>query len=187
MPRLIRLADREWPHGGENVFCKDDAGIWFMGWYQSGYWMEGSTECQRKVVWWVSPESLSEPDSMSLVASDIMLWHHDRNLINGSDDKTQFVKLVEETGELAGEIARGRNDVRDHIGDMIVVLINIAGRHGHSLLDCMVTAWEDIKDRRGMMVDGVFVKEDDLPDALQEASRKFTSGDLVDSGASRED
>ena len=45
---------------------------------------------------------------------------------------------------------------------MLVVLINIAERNGHCLEDCLEVAWEDIKDRKGMMVDGVFIKEDDL-------------------------
>ena len=45
---------------------------------------------------------------------------------------------------------------------MIVVLINIAERNDISLTECIKTAWEDIKDRKGMMRDGVFIKQDDL-------------------------
>ena len=44
---------------------------------------------------------------------------------------------------------------------MIVVLINIAERNDISLTECIKTAWEDIKDRKGKMVDGVFVKAGD--------------------------
>lgn len=85
-------------------------------------------------------------------------WHHDRNLINGSTDQVQFVKLIEETGELARNLARG-NDVKDDIGDMLVVLINIATRNNVDLGICLSTAWNEIKDRKGKMVNGVFVKE----------------------------
>lgn len=88
-------------------------------------------------------------------------WHHARNLIDGSTDQAQYVKLIEEAGELAGNIARGR-DVRDDIGDMLVVLINIAERNKVTLADCLATAWDDIKDRRGEMRNCVFVKEADL-------------------------
>jgi len=88
-------------------------------------------------------------------------WHHDRNLINGSTDKDQFLKLVQEAGELSDNICKG-NDIRDDIGDMIVVLINIAIRNGYSLRDCMAVAWDDIKDRKGEMRGGVFIKEADL-------------------------
>ena len=98
------------------------------------------------------------------VAQDIADWHHDRNLIQGSDDKAQFTKLMEEAGELAGAISRGQ-DVEDHIGDMVVVLINIAARNNTTLGECMGVAWEEIKDRKGRMIDGIFVKEADLEKA----------------------
>lgn len=88
-------------------------------------------------------------------------WHHDRNLIDGATDQAQFVKLIEEAGELAGNIARGR-DIRDDVGDMLVVLINIMERNNLTIQECLGTAWNDIKDRKGKMVDGLFVKESDL-------------------------
>jgi hypothetical protein len=92
---------------------------------------------------------------------DILGWHHARNLIDGSTDQAQFVKLMEEAGELAGNIARGRC-IKDDIGDMIVVLVNIAARNNLPLEECMKAAWDDIKYRKGRMVDGIFIKEDDL-------------------------
>jgi NTP pyrophosphatase (non-canonical NTP hydrolase) len=52
-------------------------------------------------------------------------------------------------------------DIRDDIGDMIVVLINIAERNNVSLTECLDQAWNDIKDRKGKMVDGIFIKEGD--------------------------
>ena len=91
----------------------------------------------------------------------IKQWHHDRNLIAGSDDKSQFAKLIQEAGELSDNICKGR-DVRDDIGDMIVVLINIAERNNVTLTECCKVAYNDIKHRKGKMIDGVFVKEADL-------------------------
>lgn len=88
-------------------------------------------------------------------------WHHARNLIHGSTDKDQYMKLIQEAGELSDNICKGKS-VQDDIGDMIVVLINIAERNNLSLVDCMRMAWDDIKDRKGQMIDGVFVKEGDL-------------------------
>lgn len=93
--------------------------------------------------------------------SNIVGWHRDRNLIDGSTDKDQYLKLIQEAGELSDNICKGR-DIADDIGDMIVVLINIAERNSLSLSTCMEKAWNDIKDRRGRMVDGVFIKEEDL-------------------------
>lgn len=103
-------------------------------------------------------------NNLSSLVYNIGQWHVDRNLIEGSTDQAQFVKLIEEAGELAGNIAR-KKDVRDDIGDMVVVLINIAMRNGNSLQDCLQVAWDDIKHRKGRMVDGVFIKQEDLKNA----------------------
>ena len=82
-------------------------------------------------------------------------------LIEGSTDKDQVLKLSQELGELSDSVCKGR-DIKDDIGDMLVVMINIAERNGVILSECLNKAWEDIKDRKGKMIDGVFVKESDL-------------------------
>lgn len=43
-------------------------------------------------------------------------------------------------------------------------LKQLAENHGLSIVECLDQAWSDIKDRRGRMIDGVFVKEADLCD-----------------------
>jgi len=91
----------------------------------------------------------------------IVQWHHDRNLIEGANDKDQYMKLIQECGELSDNICK-QQDISDDIGDIMVVLINIAERNGLSLTHCLEVAYNDIKDRKGRMVDGVFVKEDEL-------------------------
>lgn len=97
------------------------------------------------------------------VVGKVTKWHHDRNLIEGATDESQFVKLTEELGELAGNIARKRPLV-DDIGDIMVVLVNIAERNNLTVEFCLAHAYEDIKDRKGRMIDGMFVKEADLND-----------------------
>jgi len=92
---------------------------------------------------------------------NIRQWHHDRNLIDGATDKDQLAKLIQEMGELSDNICKGK-DIADDIGDMIVVLINIAERNNLTIAQCLSKAWYNIKDRKGKMVDGVFVKEGDL-------------------------
>lgn len=99
-------------------------------------------------------------DQLSELISDVVEWHRDRNLIFGSDDKAQVVKLAEEFGELAKAVAK-QQDVRDHIGDMLVVMINIAERNGVSLHECLAVAYAEIASRKGRMVNGVFIKESD--------------------------
>lgn len=90
----------------------------------------------------------------------IRQWHHDRNLINGSTDKDQVLKLMQELGELSDNCCKGK-DMRDDLGDMMVVMLNIMERNGYSLEGCLAQAYGDIKDRKGKMVDGIFVKEGD--------------------------
>ena len=87
-------------------------------------------------------------------------WHRDRNLIEGSTDKDQYMKLIQEAGELSDSLCKGK-DIRDDIGDMMVVLINIMVRNNLTMSECLSVAYDDIKDRKGKMVDGVFVKEGD--------------------------
>lgn len=98
---------------------------------------------------------------MEELVAKIVQWHHDRNLINGATDKDQYMKLIQEAGELSTNICKGK-DVKDDIGDMIVVLINIAERNKVSITECLETAYNDIKDRKGRMVDGVFIKAGDV-------------------------
>lgn len=90
----------------------------------------------------------------------VVQWHHDRNLIDGSTDKDQVLKLMQELGELSDSVCKSK-DIKDDIGDMLVVMLNITTRNNVNLEDCLARAWEDIKDRKGRMVDGIFVKEGD--------------------------
>tara|TARA_B100000900_G_scaffold386471_1_gene376964 strand:+ start:246 stop:548 length:303 start_codon:yes stop_codon:yes gene_type:complete len=90
----------------------------------------------------------------------ISRWHQDRNLIDGSTDKDQYMKLIQEAGELSDSICKGK-DIRDDIGDIMVVLINIMVRNNLNMRECLSVAYGDIKDRKGKMIDGVFVKEGD--------------------------
>lgn len=98
---------------------------------------------------------------MEELVNKIAQWHRDRNLIDGSTDKDQYMKLIQEAGELSDNICKGR-DISDDIGDMMVVLINIATRNNLTITECLEAAYNDIKDRKGRMVDGVFVKEADF-------------------------
>ena len=113
--------------------------------------------------------------SLEQLETRVVLWHRDRNLIEGSTDAAQHTKLVEEVKELETNILLSQ-PVVDDIGDCLVVLINIAERNGLSLFDCLSHAYEDIKDRKGKMVDGVFVKERPVSDSDGEYLKGFGVG-----------
>ncbi|QKZ15893.1 MazG-like family protein [Spirosoma sp. KUDC1026] len=97
---------------------------------------------------------------MSDIFQKIENWAIDRNLIDGATRQAQMLKLTEEVGELAGAIAKGRqNDVLDAIGDCVVVLTILAAQSGVAITECIALAYDQIKDRKGRMIDGVFVKD----------------------------
>ncbi len=96
-----------------------------------------------------------------IYANLIRAWAKDRNLIEASTAQAQFVKLIEEIGELAEAIAKGKDEqFMDSIGDAFVVLTILAAQKDLEIEECVVHAWHEIKDRKGRMVDGIFVKEE---------------------------
>lgn len=98
--------------------------------------------------------------------NDIREWANARNIILGATPHAQFVKLIEEIGELAEGIAKSRLEaVKDGIGDAVVVLTVLAAQHNLYIEDCIEAAWQEIKDRKGRMVNGTYIKNEDLPDA----------------------
>lgn len=91
----------------------------------------------------------------------IRQWAKDRNLIEGSNPRAQMLKLMEEMGELAQGV--NRNDlaeIEDAIGDCCVVLTILAKQYNLSIEECVMSAYHEIKDRKGRMVNNVFVKEE---------------------------
>ena len=89
-------------------------------------------------------------------------WANDRNLVKGSTLHAQVVKLLEESGELAAGVARNDIDrIVDSIGDIMVVLTIIAAQIDMPVEECLDLAWNEIRYRKGKMVNGIFVKEND--------------------------
>lgn len=94
---------------------------------------------------------------------DIINWGIARNLIGPTGEATrvgQQAKTEEDVGELADAIAADdREAARDAIGDVYVTLVMQAQMWGLTMQDCIDAAWNEIKDRKGRMVNGVFVKD----------------------------
>ena len=74
-----------------------------------------------------------------------------------------MVKLMEEVGELANGINKDKKEQTiDSIGDIYVVLVILCMQLDLDINDCIKAAYDEIKDRKGKMVNGLFVKEEDL-------------------------
>ena len=75
----------------------------------------------------------------------------------------QTVKLLEECGELAHEVARNRFDskeIEDAIGDVAVVLIILADMLGYDPRWCLWLAYREINGRKGHTENGGFIKDE---------------------------
>lgn len=93
----------------------------------------------------------------------VVEWGKERGLYTESDITSQYMKLDEEFDELWQAIAQSNMpETIDAIGDMMVVLTGMAQMAGTNLLACYEAAYHEIKDRKGKMVDGMFVKEETL-------------------------
>ena len=91
----------------------------------------------------------------------IRTWADQRGLYDKGDTKTQFCKLMEEAGELGRAVLKNDNEeFVDAIGDMVVVLTNLAHLGGTTIEACIDAAYAEIKSRKGQMVNGTFVKND---------------------------
>jgi len=91
----------------------------------------------------------------------IRLWAEQRGIYKDGDSKTQYIKLQEESGELARAILKNnRTELIDAIGDMMVVLTNLAALEGLKVEDCVTSAYSVISERKGSMINGTFVKND---------------------------
>lgn len=93
----------------------------------------------------------------------IIQWAEDRNMISPKNTSRQYMKVSEELGEIAEGINKNnREQVEDSLGDILVTLIILAQDLNFDLLDCLNSAYNVIKDRKGKTINGVFVKESDL-------------------------
>ena len=87
-------------------------------------------------------------------------WADERGLYENGDTKTQALKLVEEVGETCRAILKEDDDeIIDGIGDCVVVLVNLAELHGVSIEYCINAAYQEIKGRKGKMVNGTYKKD----------------------------
>ena len=78
-------------------------------------------------------------------------------------DRAQLVKLGEEYGELCqGDLKQRREQIKDSIGDMYVVMTIYCLQHDIDFQECVQSAYDTIKNRKGKTVNGTFVKEQDL-------------------------
>lgn len=91
---------------------------------------------------------------------NVSQWAQDKGLLESENAPKQMLKVMEEVGETASAILKGEHDkIIDGIGDSFVTLIVLSKQLGLEPLYCLEVAWNEIKHRKGKMVDGTFIKE----------------------------
>ena len=117
--------------------------------------------------WFKTPELWSEDqlDEIQTISNDrfelIRDWARSRGLYDKGNSHTQYVKLQEEAGELAKALLKNdKPEVVDAIGDMVVVLTNLAFLQGVDIEYCIDSAYKVISKRKGKMINGTFVKDE---------------------------
>ena len=87
-------------------------------------------------------------------------WANERGLYDKGDPKTQYIKLMEETGEIGRALLKeDTEEIIDGIGDAVVVLTNLAELVGVPIEECIQKAYNVISKRKGKMINGTFVKD----------------------------
>lgn len=90
----------------------------------------------------------------------VVMWGEKRGIVQNSDSKTQLLKAFSEMGELADAITkRDRDGIIDGIGDVLVCLTMVAAIEDVDVKHCFASAYAQIKDRKGYLKEGVFIKD----------------------------
>ena len=115
------------------------------------------------------------PENIYATTKNIISWGYDRNIIGGSTPKDQLCKLVQELGEVSEAICKeDRENLIQELGDMYVIMTMIAEMLDLNIPECAEAAYKKIAPRKGVMFDGVFIKETDkeYPDILKKLGRE---------------
>ncbi len=162
------LGDLQWetPYGVININATDKI-EWIIDNVKTSMFNANRCYVYNKAMHEASPfqkhkEKLySHQDQFQLIRE----WAKERGLYDKGNATTQYVKLQEEAGELAKALLKNdQPEVIDAIGDMVVVLTNLAYMRGVNIESCISSAYDVISKRTGKMVNGTFVKDIEVVD-----------------------
>ena len=162
------LGDLQWetPYGVININATDKI-EWIIDNVKTSMFNANRCYVYNKAMHEASPfqkhkEKLySHQDQFQLIRE----WAKERGLYDKGNATTQYIKLQEEAGELAKALLKNdQPEVIDAIGDMVVVLTNLAYMRGVHIENCISSAYDVISKRTGKMVNGTFVKDIEVVD-----------------------
>lgn len=90
----------------------------------------------------------------------IRVWAKEKGIFDNSNPEKQFLKLIEEVGELSEAMQKKDYPaIQDGIGDAVVVLTLLAEMHGLYIEDSLDSVYNIISKRTGKIENGVFKKD----------------------------
>ena len=135
---------------------------WIMANVKTSMFNEGRSYIYNKAFYeaFFNPEHSPVESKTSERFDLIRNWAATRGIYDEGNTHTQYVKLMEEAGELAEALLKkDDHEIWDAIGDMVVVLTNLAHQTGMDIEQCIDNAYGEISQRTGKMVNGTFVKD----------------------------
>ena len=97
---------------------------------------------------------------MEELEKNVLKLASEKGLLYSGKTYAQIIKAVEELDEVCRAILKnGKPQIEDGIGDVIVTLIILAAQNNLTVKDCLKSAWEEIKDRKGKTENGTFIKD----------------------------
>ena len=123
------------------------------------YDMVGVTSVCEALYFDYNVSTLSHQTSFKELSGSVIDWAKQRELLSPENAKSQYLKFIEESGELArGILKSDETETEDAFGDVLVTLIILAEQLGYNLERCLQTAYNEIKSREGKTVNGTFIK-----------------------------
>lgn len=135
-----------------------------LNWEHGTHEIKGSNAKKLAEYFNVSvPYLLGYDNTFTDLIAKINEWAISHGLDKGNP-KIEWMKVTEEVGEIR-DVFLKPNDfddpemaLKDAIGDSIVTLVVLCLQLGYDVEECLKIAYNNIKDRQGVMIDDNFVK-----------------------------
>jgi len=163
--QLFKNVGLSWSHKEFGKFeITDDNIPWILTNVKTSMYNENRCYIYNKAFYeaYFNPAHTPDVKTTSQVIFDLIRnWAAVRGIYEGGNSHTQYVKLQEEAGELAKALLQDdKMEIMDAIGDMVVVLTNLAHLEDTTIESCIAQAYNEIKNRKGSMINGTFVKDE---------------------------
>jgi len=169
--RLMDNIGMSWQTEAGHVIITKESIKWIMNNVKSSQYTSDRCYVYNKAFarWFDNNKIITKVEDCDTMCDDcgdnifecIRMWADERGLYDKGDPKTQYIKLMEETGEIGRAILKDDTaEIIDGIGDAVVVLTNLAELCGVPIEECIQEAYNVISKRKGKMINGTFVKDE---------------------------